>query len=192
MKVLNKILDELDELYIVKNITKKHYEARNKFSDREMTVPDDTEFDNMIAEYYNYQYSRCISGGSDLPRSISAGEAKKRIERKYKSKGLDMLNAYYDGKNGENGGMFGIYDIISNALIEEAKEHHIRDVIARFIQPSNFDEKVAIIKEIFKWIGPEKHYIDYDHPERYVHNYEELIKIIAESMKKQDNIFRRL
>ncbi|MFC2085205.1 hypothetical protein ACFLS9_09115, partial [Bacteroidota bacterium] len=160
--------------------------------ERNMTVNDDIEFDNMIADYYNYHFGRCISTGAKLIRSESAGRAKEIIEKGYKSKGLEKLNAYYDGKYGTNGGMYRILDLIAESLKEQAVKYHIRDVLDRYIEPSSFDEQVSIVKEIFQKIGYSLPYIDYDHPERYARNYEELIRALVEHIKLQYAIFRRL
>lgn len=192
MAVLDHILAELDEMYIVNNVTKQHDEARNMYPIRVMTVSDDIEFDNMIADYYNFHFGKCISHGANLSRSEAAGRAKEIIAKEYSSRGMKKVNAYYDGKNGTNSGMYRILDTISESIKEDAVERHIRDVLDRYIQPSSFPEKVSIIIEIFNMIGRRDPHIDYEYPERYASNYEELVRAIANYLKTQSMIFRRL
>lgn len=74
-----------------------------------------------------------------------------------------------------NGGMRLILDIIMEVMKEEAVERHFRDVIDKYIAPSSWNEQVEIIKEILKKIN-DSPYLDRNNPERYVRNYEELIK----------------
>ena len=192
MSTLDNILRELDETYLVKHITKKHDEARIQYPLKSITVGDDTEFDDTIADYYNYHFTKCISSGGKLSRAESAGRAKEIITKEYRRKGMDKLNAYSDGKTGTNGGMRAILDMLMESLKEEAVERHIRDVIDRYIQPSSYEEQVAIVKELLNKIGRHSSYVDYDHPERYARNYEELIRALVEHIRNQSAIFRRL
>jgi hypothetical protein len=191
MSVLDNILRELDETYIVENITKKHDEARVQYPLSSITVSDDIEFDNLIAAYYNHHFSKCVSSGGVLSRAEAAGRAKEIISQEYRRKGLDKLNAYSDGKTGSNGGMRSILDIIMEYQKKEAIERHIRDVLDRYVQPSNYDEQVDIIKELFRRI-PDSQHIMKDQPERYARNYEDLIRALVEQLKTQSSIFRRL
>ena len=76
MSVLDRVLSELDESYIIENITKKHDEARIQYHLRSNTVSDDTEFDDVIADYYNHQFSMCakrIPTAGSLPTERAAG-----------------------------------------------------------------------------------------------------------------------
>ena len=110
MSTLDNILRELDETYLVKHITKIHDEARIQYPLKSITVGDDTEFDDTIADYYNYHFTKCISSGGKLTRAESAGRAKEIITKEYRRKGMDKLSAYSDGKTGMNGGMRAILD----------------------------------------------------------------------------------
>lgn len=192
MSILNNILNELDETYIVEHITKQHDEARIQYYLPSVTVSNDAEFDDVIADYYNYQFTQCISHGGSLSRAEAAGHAKEIIDRAYRRKGKDKLHAYSDGKTGTSGGMRAILDIIMEHLKEEAVERHIRDVIDRYIAPSGFEEQVAIARELISKMEFKPAYIDPARPERYARNYEELIRGLVENIKKTSEIFRRL
>ena len=192
MSKLDSILQELDELHIVNTITKQHDEARMGYQLSGITVSDDAEFDTVVADYYNFHFTTCISRGGSLPRAEAAGRAKEIIENAYRRKGMDRLTAYSDGKNGTNGGMRAILDIILERLKEEAVERHIRDVIDRYVAPSDFEEQVSLVREIIARMGHKPSYIDPNRPERYARNYEELIRGLVESVKVQSGTFRRL
>ena len=193
MSVLKKILDELDEMFIVNNISNKHIEARMKYPKRILTVSDDTEFDDMIADYYNYHFTTCISQGGKLSRAEAASRAKEIIERDYRRKGKDKLNAYFDGKHGSSeGGMQGIFDIIMNSLRQEAISNHIQDVIDRYIRPTSYKEQLEIVKEIFGHMSYVPPYIDISNPEQYVQDYAELIRALSESITRNAAKIRRI
>jgi len=192
MSVLGSILQELDESYIVEHITKKHDEARIQYHMTKNTVSDDTEFDDMISDYFNHHFTQCVSGGGALSRAEAAGRAKEIIEREYRRKGQDKLHAYNDGKSGYNGGMRAILDIILDYLKNDAVERHVRDVLDRYVAPTSFDEQVSIVTEIISKTGISSEYVDVNHPERYARNYEELIRGLVESIKIQAAKLRRL
>lgn len=192
MGILNRILNELDETYIVEHITMQHDEARIQYPLKGITVSDDTEFDDVIADYYNHHFTKCISSGGSLSRAEAAGRAKEIISKEYNRKGMDRLNAYTDGKNGTNGGMRTILDMIMENLKDEAINRHIRDVLDRYVAPTSFDEQVSIVKELIQKVGSGSTYLDANQPERYARNYEELIRGLADSIKAQAAKFRRL
>jgi hypothetical protein len=191
MNILDTILAELDEWHILEHITKKHDEARLQYHTRSNTVSTDAEFDDVIADYYNHHFARCISS-SGLSRAEAAGRAKEIIESGYRRKKEDMLTAYSDGKHGYNGGMRAILDMIAEALKEEAIERHIRDVLDRYVAPTGFEEQVAIVRAIIAKTQISSRYVDPSRPERYARNYEELIRGLVEAIRLQADKFRRL
>ncbi len=191
MSVLHKILTELDEIYLVNHIKKDHDEARMQYHLKSNTVLDDTQFDDMIADYFNYHFTRCVTGGGKLSRAEAASRAKKIILKEYHKRGKDKLHAYADGKNGTNEGMRGILDIILYSLRDEAVDNHIQDVLDRYVRPSSFNEQVEIINELIN-IDIFSQHLDKNHPERYARNYEELIRGLANAIKAQSIQIRRL
>jgi len=191
MATIDRILEELDETYITRNITRRHDEARLQYRLNSITVSSDAEFDDIIADYYNHHFSHAIAPGSTLPRSEAAGRAKEIIEREYRRLNRDRLNAYDDAKTGNNGGMRAMLDMIMEHMKAEAVERHIRDVIDRYVAPSSFDEQVEIIRQLIPKSGAERH-LDATYPERYARNYEDLIRGIAESRNRMGSQFRRM
>jgi len=192
MGVLQQILNKLDESFVIEHVTGQHDDARIQFHLNGNTVPSDRAFDDLIAEYYNHHYTKCVSGGGELSRAEAAGKAKNILEHDYRNRGMDKLNAYQDGKTGSNGGMRKILDIIMEGLKSEALEFHIRDVLDTFVAPSSFEEQTSIIRELIQRTGLSSTQIDTQHPERYARNYEELIRALARGLQSQYASFRRL
>jgi hypothetical protein len=191
MATIDNILKELDETYITQHVTRKHDEARLQYRLNSITVSSDTEFDDTIADYYNFHFSQAIALGAQLPRSEAAGRAKEIIDRETQRKGRDRLHVYDDAKTGNNGGMRFILDLIMEHMKTEAIERHIRDVIDRYIAPSDFAEQVEIIRQIITRFGSSSH-LDPSYPERYARNYDELIRGLSDSINMQASKFRRL
>ena len=192
MGVLDQILSELDESFVIQHVTGAHDDASVSYRLRANTVSNDAEFDNTIADYYQHHYSRCVAIGGSLTRAEAAGKAKNIIEHEYRNKGMDKLNAYQDGKSGTNGGMRKILDMITDRLKAEALEFHIRDVLDRYIAPSGYDEQVSVIHELITRMNIPSDKIDARHPERYARHYEELIRALVHTMNSQYASFRRL
>ena len=61
MGLLEDTLRELDEPYIAQNVTLAHDKARMKYRLERITVESDSEFDDLIADYYSYHFGQCIS-----------------------------------------------------------------------------------------------------------------------------------
>jgi len=192
MSVLNRILDELDEHYIVKYVTQKIGDANIQYHLRKNTVSSDTEFDDVIADYYHFMFGRCISRGASLPRAEAAGRAKEIIFGEYQRKRMNKLDAYRNGKDGTNGGMRAILDIIYHHIDDQATEYHIRDVIDRYVRPSAFHEQVALVREMLTSSPMRSSSIDEAHPERYARDYEELVRILMQGRKSFGSVFRRI
>ena len=182
MSTLDKIMEELDEIYIVKHITQKHDEARMNYRLSSITVISDQEFDSVIGDYYNYHHSKCVAPGAKLSDADAKSRAKEIVFGAYRNQRKDKLQAYADGKNGTNGGMREILDIILNGMKYQAVESHMRDVIDRYVSPSGFDEKVSIVRQLLGQIDNLPSYINRDRPEQYASDYEELIKGLVESI----------
>jgi len=102
------------------------------------------------------------------------------------------MSAYRDAHDGTNGGMRIILDIIAEQLKEESVERYIRHAFNTHVDPTSWDQKVDIIRQ---FIERNKHIfsavIDVKHPERYAQNYDELIKLFMESLKRTAKIFSR-
>ncbi len=188
--ILENIIKELSKDYITEHIEKPHNEARISFHLTSNSVPDDASFENLIGEYYNHHFTKCVSNGGELTRAEATGRAKEIITENYRRRRLDKLNAYSDGINGSNGGMMAIIDIIMEQLKNDAKERHVQEVIDRYIARSRWEEQVEIIKELFDFY-PKSLNVDRDNPERYARNYEELIKALMESLNGMNDNLRK-
>lgn len=193
MGVLDSMLQELDELYLARNVTRSHDEARLQYRLDSISVGSDAEFDDLIADYYNHHFTRCFSGGGSLSRAEAAGRAKQIIRQNFRRHGRDILDAYRDGKEGTNGGMRAILDILMEEMKSEAIENHVRDVFDRYVAPSSWEEQVGIMTELLGKIQvPTAQGIDLAHPEKYARNYEELIRAFSEGLQRSAARFRRL
>jgi hypothetical protein len=179
--ILDEMLIELREDTIMRMFHIPHGSARASYPVCKMTVADEIEFDQVIADYYNHHFSRCVSPGAKLPDADAASRAKAILDQAYYRQG-QLLGATQDGLRGTNGGMPQVLNTIMERLREEAVENYMRDVFDRYVLRGSFREKVEIMRELLRKLkayGVEG--IDEDEPEQYAHNYQPLIRAFVES-----------
>ena len=182
----------LEEKSLVKQVTLRHDEARMKFSLRSNTVNSFEEFSEVLSNYYNHHYAECLSGGR-FSVSEAASRAKEIVEQEYRRKGGDLVTAYNNANDGTNGGVRAILDIIADKLKADSVEHYIKDLFDRHVAPNSFDEKVAIMEQFISVYGNQlSSSIQAGRPERYAHDYQNLIRAYVMSLQNTSSMFRRL
>ena len=72
---MGRILAELDERYIAREVGIPHDEARLGYVLSRNTVSDFREFERIIGDYYNHHFSRSISHGGRLSPTEAVGRA---------------------------------------------------------------------------------------------------------------------
>ncbi len=193
MDHLDSLLAALDESTITKRIRNPHDDARNSFHLESNKVRDFDEFTRIIADYYyNHHFGACVSPGSGLTLAEAAGRAKEILERDYHRRNGDIVTAYIDAHKGDDGGLRAILDKITEALKTEAIERYTRDMFDRHVAPSEWNQKVRIIRQFlarFSYIFGDR--IRPDQAEEYAHNYELLIRAFVAHNAQTAAIMRR-
>ena len=191
--MINNLLAELDERTIAQKIGIPHDEARMRYSLRSNTVRDFDEFTRTITDYCTRHFTTCVSHGGILSASEASGRAKELLEREYRRRGGDIVAAYNDAHDGTNGGMRAVLDVIAEGLKAESVERYVRDAFDRYVAPNSWEQKVEIIRQFIERFGA--HFsssIQAEQPERYAHNYRELIQAYLSALQRTSSIFRRL
>ena len=67
MAAIDNLLAALDERRLAQQVGLKHDEARVSYQLQSNTVAEFDAFTDIIADYYNHQFTRCVSGGGALP-----------------------------------------------------------------------------------------------------------------------------
>jgi hypothetical protein len=157
------------------------------------TVDDFEEFSRIIGNYYNYHFTNCVSCGGSLPASEAIGRAKELLEQQYRRHGGDIVTAFNDSRDGTNGGLRVVLDMIAEGLKAESVERHIRDAFDRWVLPNSWELKVEIIRQFIRTYGGFlSSSIRTDQPERFAQQYQELIRSYSAALQKTSSIFRRL
>ena len=193
MGTIDSLLSALDEREIARQVAIRHDAARLRYHLQSNTVADFDQFSDIIGDYYNYHFTECVSCGGTLPASGSRGGAKKLLDNEYRRKSGDIVSAFNDAHDGTNGGMRAVLDIIAEGLKAEAVEDYVRDVFDRHVSPNSWDQKVEMIRQFISYNGNVlSSSIVASQPERYAHDYSELIRSYTEGLKQTSAMFRRL
>ena len=193
MATINVLLPALDEREIARRVAVPHDEARMQYHLSSNTVADYDQFSDIITDYYNYHYTRCISHGGTFGRDDAYGKVKELLENEYRKKRGDIVSAFNDAHDGTNGGMRVILDTIAEALKAEAVESYVTSIFDRYVAPNSWEDKVSIISQFIAYSGPYlSSSIVAGQPERYAQNYSELITSYTEGLRQTSSMFRRL
>ena len=194
MASIQSMVSELDERAITQQVSIKHDETRIKYRIDTNTVNSYTEFSDRIGNYCNYHFITCVSNGGALSESDAASRAKKLLEQEYRRNGRgDIVAAYNDARDGTNGGLRRVLDIIAEGLKSEAVDNYVTDVFDRYIEPNSWEQKVDMIRQFIAHCGVSlSRDIQTDKPERYASNYKELINSYVQALRQTSSIFRRL
>jgi len=193
MGTINSLLLALDEREIARQVAMQHDNARMQYRLSSNTVTDFDQFKTCIAEYCNHHYACCVLHGGSLSPSEAYGRAKELLDREYRRRHGDIVSAFNDAHDGTNGGMRAILDIICDGIKEEAIERYIQSAFDSHVSPNSWDQKVDMIRQFISHNGNVlSSSIVASQPERYAHDYSELIRSYTEGLKQTSAMFRRL
>jgi len=193
MATINSLLAHLDEGAIAQRIGIAHDEARLSYHLPSNTVTSFDPFRDIISNYYNHQFSKCVSKGGSLSPSEAYGRAKELLEREYRKKRGDIVSAFNDASRGTNGGMRVVLDIICEGIKAEVVERYVQDVFDRHVAPNSWDQKVDMIRQFMSHCsGMLSSSIVVSQPERYAHDYSDLVRSYVEGLRQTSAMFRRL
>jgi hypothetical protein len=193
MTTINSLLSDLDERKIARRIGIAHDEARLNYHLSSNTVSDFDRFRDIITHYYNYHYTTCVCNGGRLPLSEAYGRAKELLENEMRKRRGDIVTVFNNAADGTNGGLRVVLDTIAEGLKAEVVERYVQDAFDRHVAPNSWEDKVDMICQFIAYCGPYlSSSIKTNQPERYAHNYSELIRSYVDGLRQTSSIFRRL
>lgn len=192
MAAIDTLLTAMDERQLAQNVGLRHDEARMRYPLRSNTVADFTEFKKIISDYYNYHFTTCVSRGGSLPQAEAYGRAKEALEREYRRHDGDITSAFNDAHDGTNGGLRVVLDKLADGLKAASVELYITELFDRHIAPSEWDQKVEIIRQFMARCGASlASSVSVNQPERYARDYSDLIRAYVRALQSSSAMFRR-
>jgi hypothetical protein len=169
-----------------------HDDFRMRHSLEKNTVDSFQGFENSIGDYFKKHYDECFTRGGDIPLEIAISKAKQTISQAYRRKNGNITTAFTDCKENLNGGLRVVLDLIADSIKQEAIEMYIRQIFDSNINPTEYDEKLSIIKEFIHHYGyclsPS---IKTGNPNRFANDYEELIRSFVNNLRGTSSLFNR-
>jgi hypothetical protein len=193
MSALKAILSELDQRNLAMKIGSVHDRTRMQYRFDTNTIGGFDEFSKAIGDYYNHHFAICNSNGGKLSEAEACQAAREIVENYYRHKTRgNIVNAYNDAREGTNGGMRVILDMIADDLKMRSIERHIQQVFDRYVAPNSWEDKVAIIRQFIDTYGELlSGSIDRANPERYAQDFHTLIRQIVQTMEQTSHVLRR-
>ncbi len=191
--MIKPILDSLTERAIAQEVGTHHDEARLNYSIRRNTVGSYQEFVHHISQYYNHHFSTCLASGGQLSDEEAQERAIEILENHYKKHEGDIVMAYNDARDGTNGGLRAVLDVIADSLRDQSIEYYIRSVFNRYVCPASWEERVEIISQFIDQSGHVlDQLIDKSNPERYARDHQPLIRAYVRGLTQTGRALRRL
>jgi len=192
MSTIDNLLKAMNESTISREVGLKHDNARIRYQLQNNTVTSYEEFIQIIGDYYNFHFC-FVRGCGSMAQSDAQAEARRIVEQAYRRDNGDIVSAFRDASDSLNSGMRGILDKIAEALKFEDIESYIKAVFERYVSPASWEQKVEIIGQFIHKYGPViSSLVEVDRPEQYAQNYQELIRLYMENLRRCSSVFRRL
>jgi len=189
---LERVLAELSEENLAEKVGLRLDEARLSYVTKTVTVRDGFEFNDAITAFYAHMFRHTSSPGGHAKRDALSADAIKLVEKAFEKKG-GYKAALSEGKNGTNGGMRLVFDVMTEYLKQEEKGEYITMVFKVTIDPFDWDAKVRFMEAFMERIGPELPADLRDLPaKKLADNWETIIRHYVELKAKVSDLLKRL
>jgi len=190
--LLERVLAELSEENLTEKIGQRLDEARGSYIMDTVTVKNSFEFNDAITAFYAHMFRHTSSPGGHAKRDALSANAIKLVEKAFKKTG-GYKAALSEGKDGTNGGMRLVFDVMTEYLKQEEKGEYITMVFKVTIDPFDWDAKVRFMEAFMERIGPELPADLRDLPaKKLADNWETIIRHYVELKAKVSDLLKRL
>ena len=182
--LLDHLLEEIDDETINQRVYRFYDEARASFILDKVTVESNEEFLETITSFYTHVLRRT---GTEIIGPISenlSAEALDVLKRAIHGR-EDYNSILAEAKNASRGGLRYILDLVTDHLKHEAREKYIFRAFKEAIDTLDDDIRVSLIAAIMKREGDRlPPNIASQPPERYAHQYEEILRLYSQSLAR--------
>lgn len=194
MSPISGLMANLTPRAIAHNAALPHDEARLKYRGlKSNTVGTFDDFRDGVTDYVIYHHSECVARGGRLSPSEAWGRGKTIIETEYRRRHGDIVTAFNDARDGTNGSMRAILDLICESMKADAVAAYTTNEFDRAISPASWSERVLAVRDFIAECGP---YLRADirtaEPERYARDIRQLLEAYLEGLKSVSSMYRRL
>jgi hypothetical protein len=186
------ILDEVNMKALARNICSSIELAQSKYQMGSVIIEDSEAFMDIVVSYYIHLMRHTEKVIDPIDSKVAGRDALYLLEEAFANKG-GYKAAFVNARDGTNGGIKYVLDMMANQLKESEMEKHIQAVFKLTIDPLNYEEKRHLIKGLLIRFGnllPSE--IASLPPERFVTHYEILLKQYIKVTDDLKSIFRSL
>lgn len=192
MARIDQLMAAINERHIAGTVIRPHDDAFIHYRFRSNTVASPAEHKAILGDYYAYHFCACVAHGGRMSPVDAAAFGCAIVEREYRRRGGDIVQAYEDAHEGLAGGIFEQVRMIAEALKTEAVERYIQHVFDEYVAPNSWQEKVEIIRQFIERFGSYLSLSDHENIERYAKDYKELIRSFVDGLRRTSAVSRRL
>ena len=179
--VLNPILELLDPRALAGKIDRPHDDALYSYRGPQGIPSSFQEFRDWLRQYYEYHYDTAIGAGYRPPEEVSAGSAMQAVESAFGNRG-GIEGAFQTAVIGMEQGLHSSFVAIATFLRETHRKWYMRWVIDTYIDPLDFDKKVALVRSLQKTYPVPDGYAG-KRPEELTSNHYALVMDLVQRMK---------
>jgi hypothetical protein len=190
--VLKFILGEINNNAMTRKICVPIELGQSQYRIGSMAIRDYEEFLDTVVSYYICIMRYTEKAIDPIDFEMAGRDALHLLEEAFANKGGHMT-AFINARDGTNGGIKYVLDLMANQLKEKEIEKHIQAVIKLSVDPLNYDEKLQLIASLLKRIGnllPRE--IASLPPERLVTHFEVLVRQYIKATDDLKSIFQSL
>lgn len=147
MSAFRDLMEHLQPERVAQRVALPHDEARLRYPLTSNTVGSTREFLTIIADYYAYHVTTCVTPGGTIARAQAEAEAKQLVQAAYRRRRLSIQNAVSDAKTGTNGGLARVLDAIADGLRERAVQNYVETRMDRAVTLDSWEDKVAFMRD---------------------------------------------
>lgn len=157
MANLTAILQHLEPVHLAEVVDLPQDAAREHYPLNKLRVQSYPEFRSEVGRFFIYQYQAVMASGVAMPGYMAEGFAFEILESAFGSVG-GLPGAYHIASTGAafrdgRGGLAAICDVIYLALKKETRERYIDYVLRTFVNPLDWNDRVALMRAYLKRYG---------------------------------------
>jgi hypothetical protein len=189
---LQSILSEIDADALTASVSRLIDNARAVYVMGSVVVESNEDFNDSIASYYSHllRHTRQLSDPIDLKAAGAEGFA--LLERAFSKRG-GLQGALAEARNGTNGGLRFIFDMMTEQFKQEQQEKRVNLVLNSELDPLDWDGKVAVITALLSRLKNHLPSEILSQPaERYAGQLDILVKAYVQSIDQVKALIRSI
>jgi len=189
--LVDSIVSQIDSTSLAKTVGVPIDTARATYRLNSLTVKSNEEFHDVIAAFYLHLQRHMHSVSESVDTNRVRDDAVALVERTFADKG-GTTAAMNEAADGIHGGMKFILDCLTEQFKTECQGRHVNRVMRDALGPLDRVTQISFISALLKRLSAHlPREVAAASPERFIDNYEVIVKAYVKSLDKINEVFRR-